>query len=46
LKKFELVFMDGTTQEVEASDVQAAWILGKIIAAERGTCLLNIREKS
>jgi len=35
--------MDGTTQEAESSDVQAAWILGKIVAAERGTCLLNIR---
>lgn len=43
MEKFELVFMDNTTQTVEAYDVQDAWVIGKIVAAQRKTYLLNIR---
>lgn len=43
MRKFELVFMDNTTQEVDADDVQDAWAIGKIVSAQRKTVLLNIR---
>jgi len=45
LKTWWLIFMDGSTQKIEATDFQAAWIAGKIVAQQRGTYLLNVREK-
>jgi len=46
MKPWVLIFMDGTSHEVEAFDLSDAWIIGKIIARQRGTYLLNVREKS
>jgi len=45
MKSWVLIFMDGTTHKVEAFDLSDAWVMGKIIAQQRGTYLLNVREK-
>ena len=43
LKKFRLIFTDGST-EIVASDSRQAWVTGKLRAAEKGTYLANIEE--
>lgn len=45
MKKFELLFLDKTSQTVEASDLHGAWVIGKIVAAQRGTYLYKVVEK-
>jgi len=42
--KFRLIFLDGTTDEVEAAGLTVAWIKGKIRAAEKRTHLLKVEE--
>lgn len=44
VRKWKLLFTDGTTEEVEAVGPVTAWIKGKIWARERGTWLLKIEE--
>jgi len=43
-QKFRLIFMDGTTEEVDAIGLTVAWIKGKIRAAEKRTYLLKVEE--
>ena len=42
--RWKLLFMDGTTEEVEAIGLVMAWIKGKIWAREKKTWLLKVEE--
>ena len=42
LKKWKLIFMDGTVEEVKAFGKFSAWLQGKVRAAEKKTVLHNI----
>lgn len=42
LKKWKLIFMDGTVEEVKAFGLFSAWLQGKIRATEKKTVLLNV----
>ena len=42
LKKWRLLFMDGTVEEVKAFGLFSAWLQGKIRATEKKTALLKV----
>jgi len=44
LQKFKLIFIDGTTETIEAIGLWLAWFKGKLRAAEKGTVLLKVEE--
>lgn len=43
-QKFRLIFMDGITEDVVATDFTSAWIKGRIRAAEKKTYLLKVEK--
>jgi hypothetical protein len=43
-QKFRLIFMDGTTEKVDAIGLTVAFIKGIIRAAEKKTYLLKVEE--
>lgn len=43
-RKFRLMFLDGTMEEVEAVGLVVAWFKGKIWAREKKTWLLKVEE--
>jgi len=44
LRKWRLLFMDGTTETIESIGLFLAWFKGKLRAAEKRTVLLKVEE--